>query len=78
MVLYGSALHAAGFFMPRGMKLFGWIFVVLGCLLALKTGLGGATKSMLQGHCIMGGSFGGLHLAYGVYLHFTESRKNEP
>src|SRR5947199_5527342 len=24
MVLYGCALHSAGFFMPRGMKLFGW------------------------------------------------------
>src|SRR5437660_8056531 len=30
VVLYGCALHAAGFFMPRGMRLFGWCFVVAG------------------------------------------------
>jgi hypothetical protein len=24
----------------------------------------------------MGGIFGGLHLAYGIYLYFTEPRKN--
>src|ERR1035441_8739090 len=27
VVLYGCAFHAAGFFMPRGMKVFGWAFV---------------------------------------------------
>ncbi len=27
VLFYGCALHAAGFFMPRGMKLFGWIFI---------------------------------------------------
>ena len=27
-------------------------------------------------HALMGGTFGGLHLAYGVYLYFTEKRKN--
>ena len=26
VVLYGCAFHAAGFFMPRGMKIFGWAF----------------------------------------------------
>ncbi len=34
MTLYGCALHAAGFFMPRGFKLFGWAFVAGGCVLA--------------------------------------------
>jgi hypothetical protein len=28
-------------------------------------------------HGIMGFFFGVLHLAYGVYLYFTEQRKNE-
>src|SRR5262245_54154999 len=28
VVLYGCAMHAAGFFMPRGMKVFGWVFIL--------------------------------------------------
>jgi len=28
IALYGCALHAAGFFMPRGMKVFGWALVL--------------------------------------------------
>src|ERR1051326_8808678 len=28
VVLYGCAFHAAGFFMPRGMKIFGWAFEI--------------------------------------------------
>ena len=31
VVLYGCAFHAAGFFMPRGMRLFGWVFILGGC-----------------------------------------------
>ena len=30
VVLYGCALHAAGFFMPRGMKILGWALVLSG------------------------------------------------
>jgi hypothetical protein len=29
LLFYGCALHAAGFFMPRGMKWFGWILLAL-------------------------------------------------
>src|SRR5579872_5816655 len=32
-LLYGLALHAAGFFMPRGIRLFGWGFVIAGLVL---------------------------------------------
>jgi hypothetical protein len=78
MVFYGCAVHAAGFFMPRGMKLFGWVFIVLGCALAARLGLGGSTIPLGWGHLVMGCSFGALHLAYGVYLFFTEKGKNEP
>ena len=31
MFFYGCAIHSAGFFMPRGMKLFGWIFIGFAC-----------------------------------------------
>jgi hypothetical protein len=78
MVLYGIAMHAAGFFMPRGFKLFGWGFVlggvgIFGCVLAaIKHDI---ELTNLTVHCAMGGLFGGTHLAYGLYLHFTERRE---
>lgn len=77
MVLYGCAVHAAGFFMPRGMKLFGWGFIVCGCCVSVVLAAAGLIVSATVAHLVMGVFFGGLHLAYGVYLYFTE-RKNEP
>jgi len=76
VVLYGCAFHAAGFFMPRGMKIFGWAFVVGGCGLFAATMPDGA-RPLDYAHGIMGLFFGGLHLAYGVYLYFTERRRNK-
>jgi hypothetical protein len=78
MVLYGCAMHAAGFFMPRGMKLFGWGFIIAGCTVAAAFALGEVKPLCPAGHLVMGVSFGGLHLAYGVYLYFTERMKIEP
>jgi hypothetical protein len=77
IVLYGCAFHAAGFFMPRGMKVFGWAFVVGGCVL-FAAGTPGCVRPLDYAHGIMGVFFGVLHLAYGVYLYFTERRSNEP
>jgi hypothetical protein len=76
VVLYGCAFHAAGFFMPRGMKIFGWAFILGGCAL-LALGIPGGVSWFKYAHGIMGFFFGVLHLAYGVYLYFTEQRKNE-
>ena len=77
MLLYGCALHAAGFFMPRGIKLFGWFFVVGGAvLLPLILRMDGRWP-LERAHLLMAAMFGASHLAYGVYLAFTESRKNE-
>ena len=76
VVLYGCAFHAAGFFMPRGMKIFGWAFVVGGCVL-FAAGAPACARPLDYAHGIMGLFFGGLHLAYGVYLYFTERRRNE-
>lgn len=73
--LYGCAIHSAGFFMPGRSRLFAWPFVLAGgilfCSLSLGTGL-----LNLSPHLLMAAVFGGLHLAYGVYLYFTEQRKN--
>jgi hypothetical protein len=77
VVLYGCAFHAAGFFMPRGMKIFGWAFVVGGCGLFAAANPGWLPP-LAYAHGIMGFFFGGLHLAYGVYLYFTERHGNEP
>ena len=75
IVLYGCAIHAAGFFMPRGIKLFGWAFIAGGCAL-FALGLPNVPLP-LYAHGVMGLFFGLLHLAYGIYLYFTEKRKNE-
>jgi hypothetical protein len=71
MVLYGCALHSAGFFMPRGFKLFGWGFILAGC-----AWMWGAPPSLSGANWAMGVFFGGAHAAYGLYLYFTEKRGN--
>lgn len=75
MILYGCAVHAAGFFMPRGMKLFGWGFVAMGCLCSVFLVMR-APWMPLDGHTLMGATFGAFHLAYGIYLYFTERTQN--
>jgi hypothetical protein len=74
-LFYGCAVHAAGFFMPRGMKLFGWIVILLSA--AGSAGLAisePAVAGPQLAHAVMGSVFGPLHLAYGAYLYFTERR----
>jgi hypothetical protein len=73
MVLYGCAVHAAGFFLPRGMRLFGYFLLLAGCGLFW---LGFQHPPTFRtGHALMGTFFGALHLAYGVYLYFTEKHR---
>lgn len=80
---YGCAIHSAGFFMPRGVKWFGWLFILTGTVLALLLYVGLlvgelAINLKISPHLLMGGLFGGLHLAYGIYLYFTENGKTAP
>lgn len=75
IVLYGCAFHAAGFFLPRGMRLFGWGFILGGCAL-FALGVPAFSGPIGYGHGVMGFFFGALHLAYGIYLYFTERRSN--
>jgi hypothetical protein len=75
LLFYGCALHSAGVFMPRGMKLFGWIFIVLACgILCFFVIV--QPEANLNEHWLMGFFFGVLHLAYGAYLYLTEKGKN--
>jgi hypothetical protein len=73
ILLYGCALHAAGFFTPRGIKLLGWLFILGGCSLTMSSLAVNVRLQYVQSHLIMGLFFGGLQLAYGVYLHFTDT-----
>jgi hypothetical protein len=79
-LLFGLALHSAGFFMPRGIRLLGWIFILAGLVMVVGlfiSPFGGGTFWGIWPNTMMGLLFGGLHLAYGIYLYFTEPRKNE-
>jgi hypothetical protein len=77
-ILYGLALHAAGFFMQRGIRWFGWIFLAAGLLLPTDEAAGLLRFFNFDSpNLVMGIIFGATHLAYGIYLHFTEPRKNE-
>jgi hypothetical protein len=80
MVLYGLAMHAAGFFMPRRFRMFAWGFV--GCGLAILGYLICASKAQCLppvfpfANGAMGVFFGGGHAVCGLYLYFTEKRGN--
>ena len=75
MLFYGCALHAAGFFMPRGMKWFGWLFIGMACVALLLLAIV-QPEFEINAHWLMGFFFGVLHLAYGAYLYLTEKGKN--
>ena len=72
--LYGCGIHAAGFFMPRGIRWFGWIYIVIGGFLLVGLSVADARLTQISSHLLMGCLFGGLHLAYGIYLYFTEKK----
>ncbi len=75
-LFYGCAVNAASFFMPRGMKLFGWLIVGLAGLGLFTLPWSGPDPfSIRLDHALMGGVFGVLHLVYAFYLYAAEARK---
>jgi hypothetical protein len=74
ILCYGVALHSAAFFMPRGIKFLGWLFIGGACVI-LYSYSPGAFDANLRAYWLMGFFFGVLHLAFGVYLYVTEKRK---
>lgn len=74
MILYGCALHSAGFFMARGIRLLGWLFVVGGVISLSGKEIMQGDHLIAKGHLGMAMVFGGLHFAYGIYLYFTERK----
>lgn len=77
MLLYGCAVHASGFFMPRGFKLFGWAFIWAGCFCWIVLSRLEHPVTLQLAHLLMGIVFGGSHLAYGVYLAITEKHRGD-
>jgi hypothetical protein len=75
---YGCAIHAAGFFMPRGMKLFGWSLIALAAISLFGIQSLPDLQTAETAHYLMGTFFGILHLAYGVYLHSSEKGEHDP
>jgi hypothetical protein len=79
-VFYGCAMHAAGFFTPRGLRIFGWLFIAAG--MAILFGLllvhrQDCPDASWQGsHWLTGALFGFLQLAYGAYLFLTGAERN--
>tara|TARA_B000000475_G_scaffold219742_1_gene182621 strand:+ start:900 stop:1526 length:627 start_codon:yes stop_codon:yes gene_type:complete len=73
MILYGGALHAAGFFMQRGIKLLGWIYIIIGSFFLIfnESNVMPYLKED-NAHWLMAFSFGIINLAYGFYLKLTE------
>lgn len=80
MVLYGMAMHAAGFFMPRRFRIFGWGFIWCGLvILGVVIHLPKASFELPDfpvANATMAVFFGGGHAAYGLYLYLTEKRRN--
>ena len=75
IALYGCALHGAGYFTTRGLRLFGW-----GCLLPACAALPLVMRPIGQlpwqlPHVVMGAWFGVFHLLYGAYLFVTEKKE---
>ena len=72
LILYGGALHAAGFFMRRGIKLLGWLYVVFGLFLLFILKFEPLTFiNEHTTHWLMGLGFGVFNLTYGIYLKLT-------
>jgi hypothetical protein len=76
LFFYGCALHSAGFFMMRGIKWFGWVFIGGAILLVICVHAGGYSVVAPAGNWTMGIFFGALQLSYGTYLYYTESKTN--
>jgi len=74
LLFYGCALHSAGFFMSRGMKLFGLIFIALSCATLCFLVFILPQNIEISAHWLMGFFFGALHLIYGAYLYLTEKK----
>ena len=78
LTFYGCGLCAASFFVSRGVRVLGWLFVLSGAVVFTQflSAVRGKSTGLFDPYMVMALTFGGLHLASGIYLYFTEKRKN--
>lgn len=76
LLFYGCALHAAGFFTPGGVRVLGGMFVLGGCVFFGALNWCGWAPVAVCAHGVMGAFFGGLQLAFGLWLRFTGKDRN--
>jgi len=74
VILYGCAVHAAGFFMRRGIRIFGWTLIACACAGFWVMRPESPQGLVDTGYGIMGLAFGVFHAVYGLYLFATENR----
>lgn len=77
LALYGFGIHTAGFFVAKGIKRLGWIFLLTGLGVILNEFTNQALFGELNAHLTMAATFGGFHLVCWIYLFVTE-KKDEP
>jgi hypothetical protein len=71
--LYGCALFAASYLLPRGLQSLGLGLVAAAAVLAVD-GFPAAVPGWVGGHCVMGLCFGVGHLACAAGMHAAERR----
>jgi hypothetical protein len=74
LLFYGCALHSAGFFMARGIRWLGWLFIFCAMALVIMFMAANTTARAQAGNLTMGIFFGVLQLIYGAYLYATENK----
>ena len=72
---YGCALHAAGFFMLRGIRLFGGVLTLLGIIAVALPKYFSQIPAFSDPNFLMGLGFGILHLGYACYLQWAENQE---
>ena len=77
VMLYGCALHAAGFFAPPRLRALGWVFIAGGAILLGLVSLSQVALPGRWAHATMGAFFGLLHLGVGAYLYATAKESND-
>jgi hypothetical protein len=74
---HACALHAAGVYMPRGIRLFAWVVFAAALGAGVFYWLQPLRATPAAANLLMGAVFGGLHLFFGAYLYLTERRNDE-
>lgn len=76
LLFYGCAVHAAGFFTPRGLRGLGWTYIVGVLLMILVAQVAKPDWGPASNHALMGIFFGLVQLGYGIGLRITEKKNN--